>query len=82
VQSPNNAYLLADAVSSRPGQRLVKEVRFATSQAVTAGQPLIRNRRFLYRRRAKDMADAELAKAEADLVRFQADAARAEAVRE
>jgi membrane fusion protein (multidrug efflux system) len=82
LESTNNAYLRADAVVIAPKiSGYVKEVLVGDNQAVTAGQPLIRIDGTSYQA-ARDMADAELAKAEADLVRFKADAARQEAVRE
>jgi len=81
LESTNNAYLRADAVVISPKiNGYVKEVLVADNQQVTAGQPLLRIDSASYQA-AKDLADADLAKAQADLVRYQADAARQEAAR-
>jgi membrane fusion protein (multidrug efflux system) len=81
LESTNNAYLRADAVVIAPKvSGYVKEVLVGDNQTVAAGQPLLRIDSASYQA-AKDLADAELAKARADLVRFQADAARQEAAR-
>jgi membrane fusion protein (multidrug efflux system) len=81
LESTNNAYLRADAVVISPKvSGYVKEVSVADNQTVAAGQLLIRIDATPYQA-AKDMAEAEVAQREADLVRFRADAARQEAVR-
>jgi membrane fusion protein (multidrug efflux system) len=81
LESTNNAYLRADAVVIAPKvSGYVKAVLVGDNQPVVAGQPLLSIDDASYQA-AKDLADAELAKAEADLVRFQADAARQAAAR-
>jgi membrane fusion protein (multidrug efflux system) len=81
LESTNNAYLRADAVVISPKvSGYVKEVLVADNQTVTDGQMLIRIDSTPYQA-AKDMAEADIAQRQADLVRFRADAARQEAVR-
>ncbi len=80
-ESTNNAYLRADAVVISPKiGGYVTEVAVGDNQAVGAGQMLIRIDPTQYQA-ARDMAAAELAQRQADLVRFRADAARQEAAR-
>jgi membrane fusion protein (multidrug efflux system) len=80
-ESTNNAYLRADAVVISPKvSGYVTEVLVQDNQTVTAGQPLVRIDPAPYQA-AHDMAEAEVAQKKADLVRFQADAARQEAAR-
>jgi membrane fusion protein (multidrug efflux system) len=82
LESTNNAYLRADAVVISPKvSGYVKEVLVGDNQTVTAGQMLIRIDSTSYQA-AKDLADAEVAQRKADLVRFQADAARQAAARD
>jgi len=80
-ESTNNAYLRADAVVISPKiSGYVTEVAVGDNQTVGAGQMLICIDPTPYRA-ARDMAGAELAQRQADLIRFRADAARQEAVR-
>jgi len=82
LESTNNAYLRADAVVISPKvSGYVTEVLVGDNQSVPAGQMLIRIDSAPYQA-AQDMAEAELAQRQADLVRFQADLARQEAVRD
>jgi membrane fusion protein (multidrug efflux system) len=82
LESTNNAYLRADAVVISPKvSGYVKEVLVGDNQTVAAGQTLIRIDSANYQA-AKDMAEAEVAQRKADLVRFEADAARQAAVRD
>ena len=82
LESTNNAYLRADAVVISPKvSGYVKEVLVGDNQTVAAGQMLIRIDSTQYQA-AKDLAEAEVAQRKADLVRFQADAARQAAVRD
>jgi membrane fusion protein (multidrug efflux system) len=81
LESTNNAYLRADAVVISPKiSGYVTQVSVADNQTVGAGQMLIRIDPTPYQA-ARDMAEAELAQRQADLIRFRADAARQEAVR-
>ncbi len=81
LESTNNAYLRADAVVISPKiSGYVREVLVGDNQTVTAGQMLIRIDATSYQA-AKDMAEADVAQRQADLLRFRADAARQEAVR-
>src|SRR5271170_5840483 len=79
LESTNNAYLRADAVVISPKiAGYVKEVLVGDNQTVTADQTLIRIDATPYQA-AKDMAEADMAQRQADLVRFRADAARQQA---
>jgi membrane fusion protein, multidrug efflux system len=81
LESTNNAYLRADAVVISPKiSGYVKEVLVGDNQAVGGGQALLRIDSAPYQA-ALDMAEADVAQRRADLIRFQADAARQEAVR-
>ena len=81
LESTNNAYLRADAVVISPKiSGYVTEVSVGDNQTVVAGQMLIRVDPTPYLA-ARDLAAAELAQRQADLVRFRADAARQEAAR-
>jgi membrane fusion protein (multidrug efflux system) len=82
LESTNNAYLRADAVVISPKvSGYVKAVRVGDNETVAAGQALIDIDGAPYQA-AQDMAEAEVAQRRADLVRFQADLARQEAVRD
>ncbi len=81
VETTNNAYLQADSVVISPKiSGYVKEVLVRDNELVAAGAPLARIDSAPYQA-AQDMAEAEIAQRRADLVRFQADAARQEAAR-
>jgi membrane fusion protein (multidrug efflux system) len=81
LESTNNAYLQADAVVISPKiSGYVKEVLVGDNALVAAGKTLLRIDGAPYQA-AQDVAEAEIAQRRADLVRFQADAAKQEAAR-
>jgi membrane fusion protein (multidrug efflux system) len=82
LESTNNAYLEADSVVISPKiSGYVKDVLVGDNERVAAGTTLLRIDGATYQA-AQDMAQAEVAQRRADLVRFQADAARQDAARE
>jgi membrane fusion protein (multidrug efflux system) len=81
IEHTNNAYLQADAVVVSPKvSGYVTEVLVADNAAVPAGQPVVRIDGAPYQA-AFDMATAEVAQRQADLVRFRAELARQDAAR-
>ncbi len=81
LQSTNNAYLRADSVTISPKiGGYVKAVLVEDNQTVSAGQPLLRIDGAAYQA-AEDMAKAEIAQRQADVIRFKAEYARQEAAR-
>ena len=81
LESTNNAYLQADAVTVAPKiSGYVTRVLVADNAAVTAGQRLVEIDAAPYQAVA-DMAAAEVAQRQADLVRFAADLKRQEAAK-
>jgi membrane fusion protein (multidrug efflux system) len=81
TEETNNAYLAADAVVIAPKiSGYVTEVLVGDNERVAAGATLLRIDGASYQA-AEDMAEAEMAQRQADLVRYRADAAKQEAAR-